>query len=429
MLIYGELTFYVFFHTFIYLMQQKTYHVDEHQLPLDKIDPEALYILDKLRLAGYVAYLVGGSVRDLLLQKTPKDYDISTSAEPEEIKKIFRNCILIGRRFRLAHIRFGKKIFEVSTFRAGDNEADTLIVRDNVWGTPEEDVLRRDFTINGLFYDSSDQSIIDYVGGYPDIQRKYLRSIGQPYLRFKQDPVRMIRLLKFVARFGFEIDPEARIALLECRREIVKSSPARILEELLRMLESGASTLFMKLMAEHGVLQLLMESLTHFLESEDGQEVYSYLNEVDRTILETKEPLPRPVLLSCLLFPLFQKHIQFHFTEKNRIPHLGEIQNEANSLIDEIFRPFFLLPKRMRGAIISILSTQYRLTPLDKRRGRKIKIPSDPDFPLAMAFFDLRRSIEPGLQKIWEEWRSLMPDMELKESPSPKPRRRKRRRS
>ena len=183
-------------------------------------------------------------MRDLLLDKKPKDFDISTSAEPEEIKQLFRSCILIGRRFRLAHIRFGKKILEVSTFRSGDAENDELILRDNKWGTPEQDVLRRDFTINGLFYDPSTQTIIDYVGGYPDLQKKVLRTIGQPFIRFRQDPVRMLRLIKFQARFGFDVDSAARIALLECRQEIVKSSSARIQEELLRMLESGASEPF-----------------------------------------------------------------------------------------------------------------------------------------------------------------------------------------
>lgn len=213
-------------------MSQKNYPFEEHQLPHSKVDSDALYVMEKLRSNGHTAFLVGGSVRDLLLNKKPKDFDISTSAEPEEIKQLFRNCILIGRRFRLAHIRFGKKILEVSTFRSGDPETDELIIRDNKWGTPEQDVLRRDFTINGLFYDPSTQMIIDYVGGYPDLQKKVLRTIGQSFIRFRQDPVRMLRLLKFQARFGFDVDPAARVALLECRQEIVKSSPARIQEEL-----------------------------------------------------------------------------------------------------------------------------------------------------------------------------------------------------
>jgi poly(A) polymerase len=186
-------------------VQQTIYPFETHRIPKEKIDADALFVLEKLRRAGHIAYLVGGGVRDLLLNKTPKDFDISTSADPDQIRRLFRNAILIGKRFRLAHIRFGEKIFEVSTFRSGSNEADTLILRDNDWGTPEQDALRRDFTINGLFYDPHTETVIDYVGGYPDIEKRILRTIGQPFLRFKQDPVRMLRLLKFRARFGFDI--------------------------------------------------------------------------------------------------------------------------------------------------------------------------------------------------------------------------------
>jgi poly(A) polymerase len=406
-------------------MKQATYPFEEHQLPIDAVDADALYVMDRLRHAGFTAYLVGGSVRDLLLKKKPKDFDISTSAKPEEIKRLFRNCILIGRRFRLAHLRFGKKILEVSTFRAGDTETDALIVRDNVWGSPEEDALRRDFTINGLLYDSAGQTIIDYVGGYPDIQKKYLRTIGTPFLRFKQDPVRMIRLLKFQARFGLDIDPDTHIALLECKGEILKSSPARILEELLRMLESGSAERFFKLMIKYGLLQLMMPSLSAFMEHPDGQEIYAYLQEADALHLEKQEPCDRSVLLSCLLFPLMQKHLQIQYTDRGRIPHLGEIQNESHDLIDEIFRSFFLLPRKLRMGIVSILSGQYRITPFEKKKHSKIRIPNDPDFGLALQFLNLRRSLEPGLEKIWEEWNEIY---KAPDNHPPAPRRRRRRR-
>lgn len=408
-------------------MIEKIYPREQHKLPLDKVDPDALYVMHKLKEAGFIAYLVGGSVRDLLLGRKPKDYDISTSARPEEIKRLFRNCILIGRRFRLAHIRFGKHVLEVSTFRSGDNEIDALIVRDNEWGSPEEDVGRRDFTINGLFYDPSNQTIIDYVGGYPDIERKYLRTIGQPYLRFKQDPVRMIRLLKFQARFGFDVDPDARLALLDCRGEIIKSSQARIFEELLRMLESGSSASFFRLMTENGVLQLLLPALASFLETKEGDDVYSYLREVDAIFQEPDlEPLDRSILLSCLLFPYLEKHLQIHFLEREKMPHLGEVHQEAYSVIDEIFRPFFILPRRIRVTMTSILTSQFRLTPLEKKRPGRLRIPNDPDFMLALQFLSLRSSLEPGLQKIWEEWNAIYiaPDR-----PAYKPRRRRRKKN
>ncbi len=406
-------------------MTHNNYPFEVHQLAIDKIDPDALYVMEKLRAHGHTAYLVGGSVRDLLLDKKPKDFDISTSAEPEQIKQIFRNCILIGRRFRLAHIRFGKKVLEVSTFRSGDNETDELIIRDNVWGNPEEDVRRRDFTINGLFYDSSTQMIIDYVGGYPDLQKKILRTIGQPFIRFRQDPVRMLRLLKFQARFGFEVESSARIALLECRQEIVKSSPARIQEELLRMLESGASESFFRLMTEHGFMHLMMPAFGEFMESTEGEEVFSYLKEVDSTFHEPPRPLlPRPVLLSCLAFPLMEKRIQTRYSDRERLPHLGEIAKEANEQIHEIFLPFFHLSRRIKGSMISILTSQYRITPLEKRKGRKLRIPNDPDFHDALKFFEIRCTLQPTLQSTWEEWNSAV-DAPPSELP---PRRRRRRR-
>ncbi|MBS0620077.1 MAG: polynucleotide adenylyltransferase PcnB [Verrucomicrobia bacterium] len=410
-------------------MTHQTFPLEEHQLPIEKIDSDALYVMEKLRAHGYTAYLVGGSVRDLLLGRSPKDFDISTSAEPEQIKKIFRNCILIGRRFRLAHIRFGKKILEVSTFRSGDTETDALIIRDNSWGNEEEDAKRRDFTINGLFYDSSNQMIIDYVGGYPDIQKKVLRTIGQPFYRFRQDPVRMLRLLKFQARFGLDVEPATRIALLESRQEITKSSPARIQEEILRMLESGASESFFRLMTEHGMIHLMLPAFGEYMESAEGEEVYAYLKEVDTTFHEPPRPLlPRPVLLACLIYPLMEKRIQIRYLDREKIPHLGEIAKEANDHITEMFHPFFNLSRRLRGALISILTSQYRITPIEKKKHRRIRVPNDPDFDLGMKFFEVRCSLEPALQVVWEEWTQAIGTPPTEGEPHPRPRRRRRRR-
>ncbi len=408
-------------------MSQKNYPVEQHQLPFGKVDADALYVMEKLRAHGYTAYLVGGSVRDLLLDKKPKDFDISTSAEPEQIKQLFRNCILIGRRFRLAHIRFGRKVLEVSTFRSGDTETDELILRDNKWGTPEEDVLRRDFTINGLFYDPSTQMIIDYVGGYPDLQKKFLRTIGQPFIRFRQDPVRMLRMLKFQARFGFEVDPAAHVALLECRQEIIKSSSARIQEELLRMLESGASESFFRLMAEHGFIHLMMPAFGEFMESPDAEEILAYLKEVDTTFHDaTRTPLPRPVLLACLVYPLLERRLKTRYLDRERIPHLGEVSREAIEQINEIFLPFFHLSRRMKGSLVSILTSQYRITPFDVKKGRRIRIPHDPEFHLALNFFEVRCALEPALQTIWEEWNDAV---QIPEQHLPLKRRRRRRRN
>ena len=404
-------------------MKQTIYPFETHRLPIEKVDSDALFVMEKLRKAGFTAYLVGGSVRDLLLNHIPKDFDISTSAEPEQIRKLFRNALLIGRRFRLAHIRFGHHVLEVSTFRSGNNEADTLILRDNEWGSPEEDVLRRDFTINGLFYDSANQTVIDYVGGYSDIEKRYLRTIGQPFLRFKQDPVRMLRLLKFKARFGFEIDHEAHIALLETRHEITKSSPARVLEELLRMLESGASKSFLQLLSDYGFLQLLLPEVAAFLELPEGQEIYSYLQEVDANCYHVNmPPVDRAVLLCNILFPMFQKRIQTRYLDREKHPHLGEIQDQAYDLVGEVFQSFLQIPRKIKMEVVSILTCQYRLTPLDKKKLSHLRIPSDPNFFLALQFLEIRSFIEPGLQKLWEDWQEAI---DTPKGATKKPRRRK----
>ena len=225
-----------------------------------------------------MAYLVGGSVRDLLLNNKPKDFDISTNATPHQIKSLFRRAIIIGRRFRLVHVRFGKKIIEVATFRA-ECSHDSIILHDNTFGSEKEDAERRDFTINGLFYNSSTDTIIDYVGGYLDIEKKILRVIGNPERSFLQDPVRMIRLLKFRSRFGLQIQPETLQALHACKNNIMKSSHARIFEEILRMLESGASTQFLKNITNAGFTKLLLPAIHHF---KNKEKIYKIFDQIDK---------------------------------------------------------------------------------------------------------------------------------------------------
>ena len=386
-------------------MTPRVYEKNEHKLIKEKIDPAALFIIETLRAAGHIAYIVGGSVRDLLLSNVPKDFDISTSAKPEEIKRLFNRCFLIGKRFRLAHVHIGNKVIEVATFRKGDNANEALIVEDNEWGNEEEDVLRRDFTINGLFYDPLKETIIDYVDGYLDAKKCLLRTIGNPFARFKQDPVRMIRLLKFRARFGISIEQSAIDALFECRSEILKSSQARILEELLRMLESGFGDPFIKLLSEHGFLTLLLPKLSQSFEQNHSEEIYEFLTEIDSiTLHEPKKNLSRAVILSSLVFPLLEKHLRLLHEGRERAMHLGEIQEEANFIIRETFAPFLLVPKKISAAMISILTSQFRFTPIDTKKQVRQRIPAIPDFNLALQFFELRSRIEPGLQNLYQEW-------------------------
>jgi poly(A) polymerase len=387
-------------------VQPKIYTVDEHRILPEKIDSHAFYVIEKLREAGHSAYLVGGGVRDLLLGQKPKDFDVSTSASPEEIRALFRNAILIGRRFRLAHIRFGQKIIEVATFRAGDTEAPDLIVRDNVWGSEEEDVLRRDFTINGLFYNPREQTVIDYVQGYPDLEQRVLRTIGQPDLRFIQDPVRMIRLIKFCARFQFEIDPPTHEALLNCKEEIIKSSPARILEELLRMLESGSSQPFFHLLHEYGLLRSLLPAVSRYIAEDPSQVMMQLLQEIDAKIRKEERTPDRSVLLAALLFPMLHSHLLQQIEKTDHIPHLGQIAEQAETLMDYVFSPFFKLPRKMQGAASFVLASQYRFVPLDGRL-RKPKAVGDPLFSHALDLFKIRCGLEPDLLPYYEKWSEL----------------------
>ena len=228
----------------------------DHPISRSSIDSDALKVLTRLHEFNYTAYLVGGSVRDLLLGRRPKDFDVGTSAHPYQIKKLFRNCWIIGRRFRLAHVKFGDKAIEVATFRqhvpalpaellADDVDAeseaeaedrasenrDLQIHRDNTFGTPEEDAFRRDFTVNALFYNIADRSIIDYVGGLDDVRARVIRSIGDPNERFQEDPVRMLRAVVLAARLGFTLDPPVEAAIDAHRHRLAQASPARLIEE------------------------------------------------------------------------------------------------------------------------------------------------------------------------------------------------------
>lgn len=379
------------------------YTKDQHGIDPTKINKHALYVLEKLSSAGFEAYLVGGSVRDLLLGHKPKDFDVATSAKPEEVKKVFPRCFLIGRRFRLAHVRFGKLIIEVATFRAGNTAEDNLITHDNTWGSPEEDAKRRDFTINGLFYNAQDETILDFVKGVEDIKKEQIKVIGVPHLRFKQDPVRMIRLIKFEARFGLKIDPEAHTALLECRSEILKSSQARVFEEIFRMLESGAATPFFKGLAKYELLGSLFPMLSAFLEHDKGPLLYQYLEQVDLLTKERQKPLKRPLLLASLIFPLLETHL-LNLHEQDRALPIGEIHKIATKMIYDFFHPFFLVPRRMRQIASYILVYQFRMTPLKTPLRKKIRIPQSEDFDASLYFFYMRACLDPKLATAYEKW-------------------------
>ncbi len=384
------------------------YSFEDHNIQLQDFSPNALSVVKALRNAGHTAYIVGGCIRDLLLSNTPKDFDISTSAKPEEIKAVFRNCILVGRRFRLAHVRFANQIIEVSTFRSGSNEEDSLITKDDLWGSPEEDVLRRDFTINGLFYDPSEESIIDYTGGVSDLRNRYLRTIGDPTVRFRQDPVRMLRLLKILSRFSFDVDPKTLDALQECRWEIVKSSPVRVFEEMIKVLGSGASEQFFRLAAEYNLLEVLFPYMDKAfrLNQTLREQTFSCLEALDKKV-QKKQSYERHQLLAILLFPLVNFNVRYKFREQENIP-IASVFDYIRNFLGQFFADSFTSCSK-KNFILStlILQMQYRLTPLSPTKKVSFfnkKLLKHVHFSDALSLLDIRRSVYPGLDKIYMAW-------------------------
>ena len=262
----------------------------DHCISRKDIDSDALKVLYRLNSLGYTAYLVGGGVRDLLLGRKPKDFDVGTSATPNEVRKSFRNCFLIGRRFRLAHIRFGQKVIETATFRRNSQTVGEIIehaaegpFEDNTFGTPETDAYRRDFTVNGLFYNIKDFAVIDWVGGMKDLNKKIIRSIGDPEIRFREDPVRMMRAVKFSARLGFKIERVTTAAIKKYHSSILTAAVPRVCEEIFRLFTYGCSADAFKLLYKFGLLGDLLPELSRFIDSDGGEKssTFRYLKSLD----------------------------------------------------------------------------------------------------------------------------------------------------
>ena len=342
----------------------------EHPISRKMIDEEALKVLYRLHRHGYLAYLVGGSVRDLLLGRVPKDFDVATNAHPNEINSLFRNSRIIGRRFRLTHVFFkGGKIVEVSTFRSrsefeeveGENGE---IIRKDSFGTPEEDALRRDITINGLFYNIADFSIIDYVGGMADLRQKIIRTIGDPDERFQQDPVRMIRVLRHASRTGFSIEEPTYHAIFCHRDEIQKCSPSRIRDEFLRDLKEGGAQPSLQFMLETGLLFSLFPNLYRVYgdrspKKEQNRKLFLSLFGLVDQLVKKNGSVPEPILLSLFMTPFLQAITPNHAFLGERERALYRIQTVRLAL-HQILVPFSF-PKEAKETAFQILSIQPNL--------------------------------------------------------------------
>lgn len=269
----------------------------DHCISRKDIDPDALKVLYRLSRLGYTAYLVGGGVRDLLLGRKPKDFDVGTDAKPNEVRRAFHNCFLIGRRFRLAHVRFGEKVIETATFRRNSQTVGEIIehaaemmdsgkgrpLDDNAFGTPETDAYRRDFTVNGLFYDIKTFSVIDWVGGLKDLKKGIIRSIGDPMIRFREDPVRMMRAIKFSSRLGFKIERGTKKAIEELHANILTAARPRLCEEIFRLFPYGESEKAFRMMWKFGLLGDLLPDLAEFIAKDGGlrSSTWKYLSALD----------------------------------------------------------------------------------------------------------------------------------------------------
>lgn len=365
----------------------------KHNISKTDISANALKVLNRLNTAGYEAYLVGGSVRDLLVRKSPKDFDVATNATPNQVKKLFRNSRIIGRRFKLVHILFHRDIIEVATFRASQENDEQqvvnesgMLVRDNVYGNIHDDAWRRDFTINALYYDVQHSAIIDLTGGFTDIQAHTLRMIGDPQTRYQEDPVRMIRAIRFSAKLDFKIDSDTRTVIHDLASTITHVSPSRLFDEVTKLYQCGAAQSVHPMMMDTGLFAALFTQI----EAIDDEQfpirklINIALENTDRRISEGKPVNPAFLFAVFLWYPLLSRQQQLLAEGCEPLPALEQAM--AYVLSTQI--KTISIPKRFTMVIREIWLLQYRFT---KRHGKRpFQLLSHPRFRAAYDFLAIR---------------------------------------
>jgi len=366
----------------------------QHAISRKDINANALRVLRRLRKAGFEAYLVGGAVRDLLAGQCPKDFDVATDARPEQVRHLFRNCRLIGRRFRLAHVMYGREIIEVATFRACDDDGsgarrieNGALVRDNVYGTIEEDALRRDFTCNALYYALEDFSVRDYVGGFNDVSARCLRLIGEPEQRYREDPVRMLRAIRLAAKLGFSIDPATAAPIPHLADLLNQAAPARLFEEVLKLFLSGHAQTSFHLLESYGLLPVLLpESAAALGANRCGVLRRLLLAGLENTDQRVADGLPvsPAFLFALLLWPAFCKTLA-HLQQQGVA--LEEAQRRAADRVTVHQLNICTLPRRFSWPMQEIWLLQSRF----RQRRRVAHFLTHPRFRAAFDFLLLRQ--------------------------------------
>ena len=347
---------------------------EEHTLSRTNIAENALKVLYRLNEGGFEAYLVGGGVRDLLLGIQPKDFDIATSASPEEVKKLFRNCRLIGRRFRLAHVHFGREIIEVATFRKGHTDEDHLsahgmILRDNVYGTLDEDVVRRDFTVNALYYNIADHSVLDFYGGFGDLKKRTIRLIGEPVQRFREDPIRMLRGVRLAAKLNCTIAKETEQPIASLANLLHNVPHARILDELMKTYRSGHALTAFELLMKHGLFKELFPEVEMVLQESNAKKMQAML---ERTMQVADErtadgrSLSPAFLFACLLWWPMQKLLKEYQAQGMKL--FPALQSAMETTIHQQMQTI-AIPKRFTAMMRDVWVLQYLLP---RRRGKRV---------------------------------------------------------
>jgi len=379
------------------LLSLRTIPRDAHPISRKEISPNALRVLYRLREGGFGAYLVGGAVRDLLVGGHPKDFDIATDATPEQVKALFRNCRLIGRRFRLAHVVYGREIIEVATFRAnvddgsGDRETHEggRLLRDNVYGTIEDDAVRRDFTANALYYAIEDFSVRDYTGGFEDVQARVLRLIGDPETRYREDPVRMLRAVRLAAKLDFTIAPDTARPIPALAPLLRESSPARLFEETLKIFLSGHAVAGFEGLERHGLLKVFLPETAAALASNRSGALRRMLVEGLRATderIERDDPVSPAFLFAVLLWPAYCRDLM---TLQAQGVHAAEAQRRAADRVTLHQLDTIALPRRFSLPMQEIWLLQSRFA--QRQRKRVFRMLAHPRFRAAFDFLVLRQ--------------------------------------